>query len=195
MRWDTSKVNIGMMIMAMVLVDCYIDDDGKRRRCGGIPAALWWFWIWWCRWERTCAWYMRHTSISGKPNGGAHFWNQITMCCPLSLFQEGQERCKTGIVDDYFDWIKMVIGTFFLVPGWGCWGEKTKTPSRGETSRPHFYKVGNAIITKVSWHYHHWDFHLSQAIKELRTCWTEAIVPQLEVSFFFALGSFFFFHI
>ena len=115
---------------------------------------------------------------------GAHFWNQITMCCPLSLFQEGQERCKTGIVDDYFDWIKMIIGTFFLVPGWGCWGEKTKTPSRGETSRPHFYKVGNAIITKVSCHYHHWDFHLSQAIKELRTCWTEAIVPQLEVSFF-----------
>ena len=37
MRWDTSKVNIGMMIMA--LVDCYIDDDGKRRRCGWIPAA------------------------------------------------------------------------------------------------------------------------------------------------------------
>ena len=40
MRWDTSKVNIGMVIMMMVLVDCYIDDDGKRRRCGGIPAAL-----------------------------------------------------------------------------------------------------------------------------------------------------------
>ena len=136
---------------------------------------------------------MRRTSISGtisKPNGGAHFWNQITMCCPLSLFQEGQERCKTGIVDDYFDWIKMVIGTFFLVPGWGCWGEKTKTPSRGKTSRPHFYKVGNAIITKASCHFHHWDFHLSQAIKELRTCWTEAIVPQLEVSFF-CLGEFF----
>ena len=33
-------MNIGMMIMAMVLVDCYIDDDGKRSRCGGIPAAL-----------------------------------------------------------------------------------------------------------------------------------------------------------
>ena len=32
-------MNIGMMIMAMVLVDCYIDDDGKRRRCGWIPAA------------------------------------------------------------------------------------------------------------------------------------------------------------
>ena len=77
---------------------------------------------------------------------------------------------------------------------WGGGGEKAETSIGGETPRPHFHKVQfftntNTSENKVTntntillW-IHFWliIIQLSQATKELRSCWTEALVPQLEV--------------